>query len=380
VAEPGQKKSRRKTSKPIPAEAFANPQLNLFQDLLANTANEKEVLSNAVDLWDSVPRFSISRKRQQELRLPGGFLPISTIEFKYRTHDMRVHIRPARLDVRGSDGKPTGETIEYYPSAREELIEHALRKIAIDQESGFFDNSELRSGCRFTLYQLRTHLAAQGHTLRYDELIEGLDILSLSSIEIEGAGDHVEITYTRMSYLSLLARVRRKDLISDPDAKWLIQFHPLITDSIQRITYRQFNYKRLMNCRTQLARWLISQLVLKYTQASLVNSFEMRYQTIKRDSALLEGYSRGRDAIAALDAAWAEVKALGVVNSIQKSEQRGVRAKLEDIIYTLYPSSAFSIEQKAANRRQGDARSKQPVPMPLVPVDKSGIKGKSRVE
>lgn len=360
MVELAKKRLRRNLDKIVPAEAFDNPRLSLFQNFLANTKNEKENLTNAVDLWDSIPRFSISRKRQEELRLPGGFLPISTIEFKYRNHDLRAHIRPARLDLRGKDGKGTGESIEYYPSAREELIEHALRKIAVDQESGFFDDLELRSGCRFTLYQLRTHLSAQGHSLRYDELIEGLDILSLSTIEIESISDQVQITYARMSYLSLLVRVRRNDLISDPDAKWLVQFHPLITDSIQKITYRQFNYKRLMNCRTQLARWLISQLVLKYTQASMLNSFEMRFSTIKRDSALLEGYSRGRDAVAALDAAWNEVKALGMLSSLQKSEQRGARAKLEDVIYTLHPSPTFSAEQKAANRRQVDARNTLP--------------------
>jgi len=54
------------------------------------------------------------------------------------------------------------------------------------------------------------------------------------------------------------------------------------------VTYRQFNYQRLMKCSTQLARWLIGQLVLKYTQAALINSFEMRYSTIKRDSALAQ--------------------------------------------------------------------------------------------
>ena len=352
------KKPRRKADKPVPTGAFANQQLSLFQEFLANTADEKSDLANAVDLWDSVPRFSFSRKRQEELRMPGGFLPISTIAFKYRSHGMKVHIRPARLELRGKDGKPTGETVEYYPSAREELIEHALRKIAVDQQAGFFDKPDFRSGCRFTLHQLRSHLAAQGHALRYDELIEGLDILSLSSIEIEGDGDEEDITYTRMNYLSLLARVRKKDLAADPDAKWLVQFHPLITDSIQKITYRQFNYKRLMNCRTQLARWLIGQLVLKYTQAALTNSFEMRHSTIKRDSALLSGYKQERQAIAALDGAWTELKELGVLTSFKKNEQRGSRAKLEDVIYTLYPSPQFTAEQKAANRRQYDARPK----------------------
>jgi len=348
------KKSRK--DKPLPADAFKNQQLNLFQEFLANSSEEKFGLGNAVDLWDSVPRYSISRKRQDEFRLSGGFLPITTINFKYRGHELSAHIRPARIELRNKEGTRSTETIEYYPSAREELIEHALRRIAVEQQSGFYDKSDFRSGCRFSLHQLRSHLASQGHSLRYDELTEGLDILSLSSIEIEGNGDHGEVTYTRMNYLSLLARVRRKDLDADPDAKWLVQFHPLITDSIQNITYRQFNYKRLMNCRTQLGRWLISQLVLKYTQAALTNSFEMRYSTIKRDSALLEGYKRGRAAIAALDGAWVEVKSLGVLTSYNKSEQRGVRGKLEDVIYTLYPSAQFTAEQKAANRRQKDSK------------------------
>ena len=369
MAGPVANKPRRKAGKSVPAEAFSNPQLRLFQEFVFNKQNENDELANAVDLWDSVPRFSVSRRKQEELRMPGGFLPIATLEFKYRNHDMRAHIRPARLDLYGKDGKLAGETIEYYPSAREELIEHALRKIAVDQESGFFDGLEFRSGCRFTLYQLRRHLAAQGHSLRYDELIEGLDILSLSSIEIEGVSEQNAVTYTRMSYLSLLTRVRRKDLSSDPEAKWLVQFHPLITDSIQKITYRQFNYKRLMNCRTQIARWVISQLVLKYTQASMLNSFEMRFSTVKRDSGLLSGYARVRDAVAALDAAWEEAKSLGVLAKVHRFEQRGPRARLEDVVYTLYPSPAFAAEQKAANRRQNEARNKALAALPEA-VDK----------
>lgn len=111
-----------------------------------------------------------------------------------------------------------------------------------------------------------------------------------------------------------------------------------------------------MNCRTHLDRWLISQLVLKYTQAALTNSFEMRYSTIKRDSALLEGYKLNRQAIAVLDGAWDKIKALNVLGCIKKVEQRGDRAKLKDVIYTLYPSPEFTAEQKAANRRQSNAK------------------------
>lgn len=355
VAKKRPKATKKKTAtnlKPIPPDAFANYQLCLFQDFLANTNDEKAQLGNVFDLWDSIPRFSISRKRQEEMRLPSGSLPICTIEFKYRGYEFRIQIRPARLI-----DPVTGTETEYYPGAREELVEHALRKMAVDD--GFYDVAEFRSGCRFTLHQLRTHLEKQGHSLRYDELIEALDILSFSIINIQGETENTEISYTRMNYLSLLAKVSRKgnSLINNQESKWLVQFHPLITNSISNLTYRQFNYRRLMKCRSQLSRWLISQLVLKYTQASLTNSFIMRYSTIKRDSALLEGYKRERDAIAALDSSWNELKTLGVLTSYTKNEERGKRGKIEEVIYTIYPSPEFTSEQKASNRRLSDAKN-----------------------
>jgi len=343
--------------KTLSLDAFSNEQLALFQSFLTTVDTLKEDLSNAIDLWDNIPRYSISRKKQEKLRLSGGFLPISTLEFKYRNHEMKIHIRPARIEVT-RNGKRTGETIEYYPSAREEIIEHALRKLAVEKEVGFFDSRNLRSGCHFTLYQLRKHLMDVGHSLRYDEVIEGLTILSLSSLEIEGISGNHEITYTHVNYLSLLARVRSKDRVTDTNARWLVQFHPLITANIQTITYRQFNYKRLMNCRTQLSRWLITQLVLKYTQASMLTSFDIRYSTIERDSGLLGNYNRNRDAVAALHAALEEIKSLGILNDYKKSEQRGIRGKLEDIVYTLHPSSVFVYEQKAANRRRINGQEK----------------------
>ncbi len=42
---------------------------------------------------------------------------------------------------------------------------------------------------------------------------------------------------------------------------------------------------------------------------------------------------------------------------VSKAEQRGRRAKLEDVVYTLYPSREFTTEQKAANRRKLDAEA-----------------------
>lgn len=358
------KKPRRRALKLVTVDAFANQRLNLFQMFLANTDSTRDGLSNAIDLWDNVPRYTLPRKRQEELRVAGGFLPVHKINFHHRGKSYTAHIRPARIEARDKNGKRTGETIEYYPSTREELIEHALRKLAAEQYSGFFDKSIFCSGVSFTLYRLRQELASQGHSMTYEGLAEGLEVLhyaSLGVIDADSGSD--DPSMISQPYLPALAKVNRKGRADDPDAKWFVQFHGLVTDSINQITYRQFNYRRLMKCSTQLARWLISQLVLKYTQASVTNNFQMRLSTIKRDSGLLNGYARERDSLAALDTAWDEIKALGVLADIKRSEELGLRSKIEDVVYTLFPSRDFAAEQKAANRRQIDAKNS------VVPAD-----------
>jgi len=346
------KGAKRNLVSPVSLDALANEQLQLFQQLLANTEAAKGGLSNAIDLWDNIPRYSVSRLRMNELRTAEGFLEDLEIPFRYRGREFVAIVSPAR--VKDKDGVSTS----YYPSAREELIEHALRKIATDQQAGFFDRPNYRSGVLFSLHMLRRELEAQGHSLRFDEIIESLDILVRSAITIvaqsdDGEGDEAFATST---YFAALSGVRRKDYDSDRTVRWAAQFHPLVTRAIDRVTYRQFNYQRLMKCRSQLARWLLGQLVLKYTQASLGNSFEMRYTTIKRDSALLEGYGRKRDAVAALDLAFEELKELRALAIYKRAEERGLRSKLEEVIYTLYPSTEFAKEQKAANFRQGQGK------------------------
>jgi hypothetical protein len=340
-----------KAVEPVPAEAHSNPQLALFQTVLANTNEQKGSLSNAIDLWDSVPRYAISRAQMNGLRTADRFLETLEIPFRYGGREFTAIINAAR--VKGKNGQSTS----YYPSAREELIEHALRKISVEQQAGFFDAPNRRSGARFSLHALRKELEAQGHSLKYEEIIESLDILAKSTITIQcTSADWTEEPFGTSPYFPALTGVRRKEYDADRSARWAVEFHLLVTRSIGRLTYRQFNYQRLMKCRSQLSRWLFAQLVLKYTAASITNYFEMRYSTIKRDSALLNGYARERAAIAALDAAWDELKELGALSTVKKAEQRGSRSKLEEVVYTIHPSLQFASEQKASNRRQNDAQ------------------------
>ncbi|MBV8775045.1 MAG: replication protein [Deltaproteobacteria bacterium] len=328
---------------------FDNRQLNLFQALLCNTDEEHDRLSNAIDLWDSVPRYSVTRQAMTKARISGQFLKKHTTTFQHRGRTYTRTISPARItDKQGNER-------DYYPSATEELVEHALRKLAIEQQAGYFDKPNYRSGVVFTLYALREEMKRRGHTRSYQEIVLALNVLSGSIIEI--TSDDTGEVLTRSAYLPSLAAVSRKKLRDDPNAKWAVQFHPLVTGSIDKVTYRQFNYHLMMSHSTQLARWLHQQLVLKYTFANHHTPFETRYSTIKRDSGLLDAYSRDRDAVDALKSAFDELYTRGVLFGYDRKDITGPRKKLLDVVFIVQPSIEYIRETKAANKRQADAQS-----------------------
>jgi hypothetical protein len=334
----------------IPKEDhFRNPQLDLFQTFLCNTELERDKLSNTIDLWDSIPKYSVSRQAMNKLRVNGGFLELLELEFKYRGKMLRVVIQPARIK------EEDGTARDYYPGANEELVEDALRKIAADQYQGYFDKDNVRSGVAFSLYMLRQELAKRGHTRSYQEIIKSLNILSGSMIEIRSSDGREPDAFARTNYFPALAAVSKHKLEQDPSSKWVVQFHPLITQSIAALTYRQYNYHQMMAHSTQIARWLYKYLSLRYTGANYVNDFKIEYSRIKRDSAMIN-YKRERDGVSAVDNAFLELQEHSVITRFEKRNVRGSRGKIQDVLYVLYPSPDFIREMKAANKRDTDSK------------------------
>jgi len=58
--------------------------LSLFQNVLCNTDDERERFSKAIDLCDSIPRYSVSRQAQAKARQNGRFLDNHTAVFQHR--------------------------------------------------------------------------------------------------------------------------------------------------------------------------------------------------------------------------------------------------------------------------------------------------------
>lgn len=346
--------SSRKTkdvSTPPPREdAFAGVQLSLFQSFLCNTEDERAKLSNTIEFWDGVPKYFVSRKEMHALRNQDGFLPRAERTFQHGGRTFTVKIRPARLT--GEDGKDR----EFYPSAREELVEEALRKIAADQNHGFYEelSENRRSGVVFSLHMLRRELATRDHTLSYQQVMEALYVLSDAGIEIlTGDGSSV----FKSAILPTLAGVSRADLLNDPKARWYADFCPLVTESIRAMTYRQYDYHAMMQYSSQLARWLHKRLSHNYTNAGYMTPYDVLFSSIKRDSGLLE-YRRDRDSVRKLDKALEELQVQRVLNTIEKHENRGSRNRILDVKYTLLPHPDFVKQVKAANKRLSDGRAR----------------------
>lgn len=107
-------------------------QLELFQ---AFYGVRKEEQSNAVPMWDSVPKYAVSRRQQTKMRDEKGGLPVLSLETvigrSRRDHateavTCRLKLTPATIEVE------PGVFQQFYPSTTEELVEIVLRKLLAD--------------------------------------------------------------------------------------------------------------------------------------------------------------------------------------------------------------------------------------------------------
>lgn len=329
-------------------DSFRNRQLSLFQAILCNTEEEHERISHTIELWDALPKYCISRQRMHQRR-DRGILPTVQRPFEYRGRAYTMVLRPARLTARNGQDK------EFYPSAREELVEDVLRKIAIEQDAGFLCEQRHKGsgfGVTFTLRAVRRELARHGHTLSHREIVEALDVMARCSIEIHAADGTAEYQGSILAGVSRVSRTRYRD---DPDARWDAWFSPLAAHSLPALAYRQYDYARMMSLGPQLARWLHKRLAHTYLNASLANPYALRFSTVRRDSGLLE-YGRQRDGIAKLDAAFDELCKARILLSVAKAQETGPRGGILDVLYMLIPSPQFVAQVKAANKRHGGAR------------------------
>jgi hypothetical protein len=316
-------------------------QLVLFQTFLADHKEEEDdKYSNTVELYDAIPKYFSNPKILEEMRRDGIYLPILERTFKHHGETYKVKLRPARLE------DVTGAEKEYYPTHREELVEDALRKLACDRVNGVYLDD--LAGVQFTLYALKKELKSQGHDIELTALITALRICNRVTLSLYRNDGKIVL---ESSLFPILLLGSKKDWLQHPhETKCYVQFHPLVTQCISHLSYRQFDYGTYMRYRYRLSRWLHKRLAHNYTQAGLMHPYTIRLSTILRDSGT-HCSPRNHDNAKRVEAALAELHEHNTLLSLTKETLRGPRKSIVDIKYSILPTLEFIEEVKKANRR-----------------------------
>lgn len=323
-------------------------QSSVQYDLFTSFYGDPKGLSNTIELWDAIPKYAVSARRQNDMRDANGRLPVHVAEFRYllpgamRASDCRVKINPAQIEVEDGVFK------DFYPSQCEEIIEEVLKKFFTEQRHGFHSARNLESWVRFSLHMIRKELKARSHTRNLNEIKRALEVMSKSIVEVEILGGRKNLICTN-PILTNMVRTNRVDMREDRSARWAAQLPALISKSVNELSYRQFNYALHMSFSSQLCRWLHKRLVHRYKQASLTVPYGFLYSSVRRDSGLMHNKRMSAN-VKALNDALEELKSEGILFIIN-AEKRYSGRQLKNVYYEVTASNEFIAEVKAASAR-----------------------------
>lgn len=327
--------SKNKTSAKLDDYAQTKPeQLSLFELLLPEEKN----FSNTVELYDFIPKYHWSKVK----RIDGEFLRTLSREFECRGKRYKVKIDPAKLT------DADGNSMDYYPSKREELVEDALRKFACEGQGLFLDDA---AGVTFTLYQLQKELERSGHTYSKDQIKDALMVCAKTNLTVTSDnGDSILIS----SLFETLGLQTREDWAGTGEkTRAFVRFNPLVTQGIKTRQFRQFNYEKSMSYVNVIARQLHKRMSHHYTQAGFSNLYTILLSTIIRDFGLTR-YAKLthnlRDCINALDEM--REKRVILTYKVEKTIDVENRNKLLDAKFVVTPDPKFADEVLQANLKQ----------------------------
>lgn len=130
---------------------------------------------------------------------------------------------------------------------------------------------------------IRKELKARKRSRDRNQIKHAIEVMSSCILTVAAEGKEV----WKGSILQDLVTVGRKEYLADREAHHIARLPLFISRSINRLEYRQFNYDRLMVCDEQLARWVYKQLIHRYRQASLSNTYHFMLSELE-DSGLLQ--------------------------------------------------------------------------------------------
>jgi hypothetical protein len=168
-----------------PANSSDSPlQIELFDSWFA--ATDEADNSRTLAFWDVIPWRLLSHRRKAKLPEVIIFDGVKIDENREAT----VFLTPAIL----RPDPNSKESRVIFPGVREELVERALRKMAVHKlaacqlQSNPRDDS-MAVAIAFSLYQLRQELEHTGHGFNLTQIREALQVMRLCDVAVECQGD-----------------------------------------------------------------------------------------------------------------------------------------------------------------------------------------------
>lgn len=354
------KKPVNEAVKKPPSQPIKSIQHDLFSDFLANDISE---ISNTVDLWERIPKYFLSPQEQKRLRPETGQPDPYTQEYILRGRNgellpYKVRIQPALIE------QPEGGFIAFFPTKAEEVIEEILKKIFTEQNLGIHDVKNRESWVKFSYSMINKELRKNKCSRTHQQIKHSLEVMSKCNLTVFEGDEEIYSNPIINNYI----KVDRQKYLNNTKALHVAQLSVFISHAVNTLQYRQFNLKRLTACKEQLSGWILKRLIARFTYASLTTTHDLYYSSIKAASLLLRAKKESDNRTKVLTAL-NELKANGTIYSYEIEEKREGR-KIVDIKYRITPSSEFSSEQKAANKRANIIKQKA-VKNDLQSVDKS---------
>jgi hypothetical protein len=337
-------------------------------ELLAPWYTQNTSESRTLDFFDAIPKypFAVTTTIPKPERLE--------VPFSLRGKKYVAFVAPAQI----TDAK-TGQERLVFPGGREELVERALRFIAVQQIARTRLIPDAETGRQavtvfFTLSMLRRHLEDLGHGFKLSAIKEALDILSATLIEIRVESDN-EPQSKRRRFMkgTILTNYTGDFAEGDPtgeDSRAAMTFHPLATQAILDLAFYPINQLRVAKLKRPLARWLTTRMSHNYRQArknGFVHNegYHISLKTILDERALAHE-ARLWNNVKSVREALTEMKNRRILSEMRPFDEKLIHApskgrpKIVDAIWTLYPSPEF-VDEVIVGNKQMERAHRQPV-------------------
>src|SRR5271165_3242605 len=332
-------------------------------ELLAPWYTQNTSESRTLDFFDAIPKypFAVTTTIPKPERLE--------VPFTLRGKKYTAFVAPARI----TDAR-TGQERLVFPGSREELVERALRFIAVQQIARTKLIPDAETGHQavtvfFTLSMLRRHLEDLGHGFKLSEIKEALDILSDTLIEIRLPDDEPGSKRRRFMKGTILSNYTGDFAEGDPtgeESRAAMTFHPLATQAILGLAFYPINQLRVGKLKRPLARWLTTRMSHNYRQArknSFVQNegYHISLKTILEERGLSRE-ARLWDNLKSVREALMEMKKRRILSEMQPFAEELIHApskgrpKIVDAIWTLYASAEFVDEIIGGNKQMKQAQ------------------------